>query len=208
MLLEKKHLQACLMQGWQKPSICKKKINKQKHHACYHFFFFWLCSEECRILVWGLPSSILFKLQWHLLAVHQALHPLFFVAPLPVYQLPLLRRRQNLGGHGFWFLMLYNSAWQTDGTQNGCGDLENKFMITRGEGWGERIAREFGTDMYTLPHLKWVTNKDSIAQGPLLSALWQHGWEGSMAGWVPLCSFETITTLYVNQLHPQYKIKS
>ena len=35
-------------------------------------------------------------------------------------------------------------------------------MITRGEGWGERIAREFGTDMYTLLYLKWITNKDLL----------------------------------------------
>ena len=33
-------------------------------------------------------------------------------------------------------------------------------MVTRGEGWGEKIVREFGIDMYTLLYLKWVTNKD------------------------------------------------
>ena len=28
-------------------------------------------------------------------------------------------------------------------------------MVTRGEGWGEGIVREFGIYMYTLLHLKW-----------------------------------------------------
>ena len=33
-------------------------------------------------------------------------------------------------------------------------------MVTRGEGWGEGIVREFGIDKYTLLYLKWITNKD------------------------------------------------
>ena len=32
-------------------------------------------------------------------------------------------------------------------------------MVTRGEGWGEGIVREFGIDMYTLLYLKRITNK-------------------------------------------------
>ena len=35
-------------------------------------------------------------------------------------------------------------------------------MITRGDGWGEEIVREFGMDMYTLLYLKWTTNKDLL----------------------------------------------
>ena len=38
-------------------------------------------------------------------------------------------------------------------------DLENELMVTKGEGWGEGIVREFGIDMYTLLHLKWINNK-------------------------------------------------
>ena len=41
-------------------------------------------------------------------------------------------------------------------------DLENEFMVTRGEGWGKGIDWEFGMDMYTLLYLKWVTNKDLL----------------------------------------------
>ena len=32
-------------------------------------------------------------------------------------------------------------------------------MVTRGEGWGKGIVREFGVDMYTLLYLKRITNK-------------------------------------------------
>ena len=35
-------------------------------------------------------------------------------------------------------------------------------MVTRGEGWREGIFKEFGTDMYTLLYLKWITNKDLL----------------------------------------------
>ena len=41
-------------------------------------------------------------------------------------------------------------------------DLENKLMVTRGEGWGGGIVSECGTDMYTLLYLKWITNKDLL----------------------------------------------
>ena len=30
-------------------------------------------------------------------------------------------------------------------------------MVSRGEGRGEEIVREFGIDMYTLLYLKWIT---------------------------------------------------
>jgi len=35
-------------------------------------------------------------------------------------------------------------------------------MVTRVEGWEEGTVREFGTDMYTLLYLKWITNKDLL----------------------------------------------
>ena len=39
----------------------------------------------------------------------------------------------------------------------------------------------FGRDMYTLLYLKWRTNRDlPTAQGMLLNAMWQPGWEGSL----------------------------
>jgi len=30
------------------------------------------------------------------------------------------------------------------------------------EGWGERIVREFGIDMYMSLYFKWITNKDIL----------------------------------------------
>ena len=32
-------------------------------------------------------------------------------------------------------------------------------MVATGEEWEKHIVRKFGMDMYTLPYLKWVTNK-------------------------------------------------
>ena len=48
-------------------------------------------------------------------------------------------------------------------------------MIGQGEGWVDRIVREFEIDVYTLLHLKWMTNKIlsyCIAQGTLLCIMW------------------------------------
>ena len=38
-------------------------------------------------------------------------------------------------------------------------DLENGFMVARGEGSRKGIVRGFRIDMYTLLYLKWITNK-------------------------------------------------
>ena len=40
-------------------------------------------------------------------------------------------------------------------------DIENKFMVNKGEREG-RINYEFGVDIYTLLYIKWVTNKDLL----------------------------------------------
>ena len=48
-----------------------------------------------------------------------------------------------------------------------------------GMGGGAGIVREFGMDMLTLLYLKWITNKD-LAQGTLLTIMWQPGWEESL----------------------------
>ena len=62
-------------------------------------------------------------------------------------------------------------------------------------GWGcgksDGIVKEFGMNVL---YLKWIANKDLRAQGTLLNAMWQPGWEGSVAEegymcvcvWVPL----------------------
>ena len=49
-----------------------------------------------------------------------------------------------------------------------------------GEGYGERIVRKFGMDMYTPLYLKWIANKDlPLARGTMFNIIWQPGWEGS-----------------------------
>jgi len=49
-----------------------------------------------------------------------------------------------------------------------------------GDGWGGRVAREFGINMDTLLYFKWITRTYCIAQGTLLNVMWQPGWEGSL----------------------------
>ena len=38
----------------------------------------------------------------------------------------------------------------------------NLWLSGVGVGGREGIVREFGMDVYTLPHLKWITNKDLL----------------------------------------------
>ena len=40
--------------------------------------------------------------------------------------------------------------------------LRELSILWPGEGWGKKIVREFGMDMYTLPYLKWIINKDLL----------------------------------------------
>ena len=43
---------------------------------------------------------------------------------------------------------------------------------------GEGMLNDFGMVMCTLLYLKWITNRAySIAHEPLLSVMWQPGWE-------------------------------
>ena len=77
-------------------------------------------------------------------------------------------------------------------------------MVTRREGWGEGIVREFGINTHTLLYLKWITNKDLLQHRELCSML--CGSLGGKGVWgrmdtcicmaEPLsCSPERITTL-------------
>ena len=55
-------------------------------------------------------------------------------------------------------------------------------MITTGEGWGERIVREFGMDMYTLLYLKWITNKDLLYSTRNSAQCYMAAWIGGEFG--------------------------
>ena len=59
---------------------------------------------------------------------------------------------QNLTKKGYKLNYLQN--------RNRLTDLKKELMVTRWEGWRGGIVRQFGTDMYTLLYLKWITNKD------------------------------------------------
>ena len=71
----------------------------------------------------------------------------------------------------------------------------------------EGMVREFGTDMYTLLYLKWITNKiTNRARGTLLNVMWQPGWQRGFGGRIDTylcmaetlcCSPVTITTLLI-----------
>ena len=58
-------------------------------------------------------------------------------------------------------------------------DLENELIVGKGVGVGsgKGIVRKFGMDMYTLLHLKWITNKD------LLYSTWNSA-QYYMAAWM------------------------
>ena len=69
--------------------------------------------------------------------------------------------------------------WTYLQNRNKLTDLEKELTVPKGEEWGEGIVREFHINIGTLLYLKWITNKDlPLAQGTLLSVMWQPGWEG------------------------------
>ena len=46
--------------------------------------------------------------------------------------------------------------------QNRETEVEKELTFAGRKGREERIVREFGMDMCTLPNLKWITNKDLL----------------------------------------------
>ena len=44
--------------------------------------------------------------------------------------------------------------------------------------WGEGIVREFGMDMYTWPHLKWIPNKDLLYSTGISAQCHMAAWMG------------------------------
>ena len=52
--------------------------------------------------------------------------------------------------------------WTYLWNRNRLTDLENELVVTSGEGCSRRTDWEFGIGMYTLLHLKWITNRDLL----------------------------------------------
>ena len=83
----------------------------------------------------------------------------------------------------------------------------NLWLPEAGEGAGERIVRESGIGRYTLPYLKWITNKVLLFHTWNSTQCYVAAWMGEECGeeqtlvyvWLsPFnCSPETITTLLI-----------
>ena len=68
-----------------------------------------------------------------------------------------MQNRNKYLSPGVWYLLLLVTNLQF--FRYRLKDLEKKFMVAMEEEWDEGIVREFGTDMYSLLYLKWITNK-------------------------------------------------
>ena len=55
--------------------------------------------------------------------------------------------------------------------------------------WRKGIVREFGTDMYTLLYLKWITSKDLLYSPGNSTQCYVAAWmEGKFGGeWIDVC---------------------
>jgi len=83
-------------------------------------------------------------------------------------------------------------------------------------GWGERMVREFGMDMYTLLYLKWITNKDVLYSTRNSAQRYVVAWLGREFGeeWIHVYVWLNPFAVYQKLLQhcslviPQYKIKN
>ena len=85
---------------------------------------------------------------------------------------------------------------------------EGIYGCQNGEERREGVVREFEMDMYTLLHLKWVTNKDLELCSMLCDSLdgGEFGGNGYTCVTEPLCCpLETITTLLTGCIPIQNK---
>ena len=55
---------------------------------------------------------------------------------------------------------------------------ENELMVAA----AERIVREFGVDMFILPYLKWITNKDLLYSTRNTAQCYVAAWMGGESG--------------------------
>ena len=57
-------------------------------------------------------------------------------------------------------------------------DLEKELMVARGKRRGEGKVGEYEMDMYTLLHLRWITNRGLLYSiRNCAECMWQPGWE-------------------------------
>ena len=74
-------------------------------------------------------------------------------------------------------------------------------MVTKGEGWGEGIVREFGMDMNTLLHLKWITNRGLLNSTGDSAQCYAAAWMGGEFGgeWIHVYA-------WLNSFHVHLKL--
>ena len=95
-------------------------------------------------------------------------------------------------------------------------DSQTQRMISwfPGGKWEEGTVREFGTDMYTLLHLKWITNKDLLYSPWNSAQCYVPAWMGGEFGgdWIHMYVWLHFPSMFIsnyhniaNQLYPNTK---
>ena len=80
-----------------------------------------------------------------------------------------------------------------------------------GEGWGEGLDGEFGTDMYTLLYLKWIISKDLLYSKGNSAQCYVAAWMGGTfrGEWIHTPFYVHLKlSQHCKSAIPQYKIKS
>ena len=63
--------------------------------------------------------------------------------------------------------------------------------------WNTESIWCFKNKYFSLPYLKWITNKDLLAQGTLLNVIWKPGWKG-VWGRMDTCMYIRLSHLAVH----------
>ena len=72
-----------------------------------------------------------------------------------------------------------------------------RIMAVVAEGWGEGTVREFGMGMYTLLHLKWITNKDLLGSTGNSARCYAAAWMGGeFAEWIHVYAWVSPFTVH------------
>ena len=90
-------------------------------------------------------------------------------------------------------------------------DSQRMNLWLPGEGWGEGLDGEFGTDMYTLLYLKWIISKDLLYSTGNSAQCYVAAWMGGTfrGEWIHTPFYVHLKlSQHCKSAIPQYKIKS
>ena len=83
--------------------------------------------------------------------------------------------------------------------QTGSEIWRTNLCLPGQEGWGDRIVREFGTDMYTLLYLKWITSGNLLYSmrnsAQCYVAAWMGG--GFRGEWIHVCVWLSLFAVHL-----------